>query len=68
MLALSTSCLSKQSKDGDSLINALESFEISAVELEYRISDVVYRRLIELLPQSILKSQVSTISFRYLRS
>ena len=46
MLALSTSCLSKQSKDGDSLIKALESFDISAVELEYRISDVVYRRLI----------------------
>ncbi len=55
MLALSTSCLSKQSKDGDSLINALESFDISAVELEYRISDAVYRRLIELLPQSDIK-------------
>jgi sugar phosphate isomerase/epimerase len=55
MLALSTSCLSKQSKDGDSLIKALESFDISAVELEYRISDAVYRRLIELLPQSGIK-------------
>ena len=55
MLALSTSCLSKQSKDGDSLINALESFDISAVELEYRISDAVYRQLIELLPQSDIK-------------
>ena len=55
MLALSTSCLARQSKDGDSLIKTLKRFDISAVELEYRISDTVYRRFRELLPESDIK-------------
>jgi sugar phosphate isomerase/epimerase len=55
MLALSTSCLSGVAENGDSLVNALENLDICAVELEYRISDAVFRRIMELLPQTDIR-------------
>ncbi len=55
MLALSTSCISALSTDGYALLNHLEKFDISAIELDYRISDVVLRQILEPLQKSRLK-------------
>jgi sugar phosphate isomerase/epimerase len=55
MLALSTSWKSNQVDNGWYLIEALENFEISQVELEYRISRRMYAQMREPLRASRLR-------------
>ena len=52
MLAISTSWKSKQAHSGEALIDALMNFDISGVELEYRITDVMFQRMREPLKKS----------------
>ncbi len=55
MLALSTSWISKQTPSGSALINTLKTLEVAAVELDYRISNAIYRQIRGLLPGSDIK-------------
>ena len=55
MLAISTSWKSKEAKNGDSFIELLECFDITRIELEYRISEVLFRQIREALKRSDLK-------------
>ena len=54
MLALSSSWISKNINDGIALINALQRFNVCAVELEYRISKAMFLQLLKLLPKTNL--------------
>lgn len=55
MLALSTSWKSKESNDGEILLQTLEGFDIYGVELEYRINDAMFRQMRAPLKRSRLK-------------
>lgn len=52
MLALSTSWISKQLKNAEYIFNALELYNISAIELEYRISYTLYQQIREALQRN----------------
>ena len=52
MLALSTSWKSKKISNGEALLEALESFDLDGIELEYRISDKIYHQMKGPLKQS----------------
>jgi sugar phosphate isomerase/epimerase len=52
MLALSTSWKSSMVNDGRRLLEALEPFDVEGVELEYRITEVMYRQMQADLRQS----------------
>jgi len=54
MPGLSTSCCSATAADGDALVAALEQFDISTVELDYRISPAVFGRMRSRLKKSRL--------------
>lgn len=45
MTALSTSWKSKNATDGESLLDAMKRFDISGIELEYRITDVMFSQM-----------------------
>jgi sugar phosphate isomerase/epimerase len=55
MIAVSTSCKSELFTDGRSLLRAMERFGTVGIELEYRISQSMYRQMRGLLPKSPLK-------------
>jgi sugar phosphate isomerase/epimerase len=55
MTALSTSWISQQVNRGEDLVAALQAFDISGVELEYRIRRPVQAQLKKLLRQANLK-------------
>ncbi len=55
MLAISTSWKSKEVKNGDTFIELLEYFDITGIELEYRINEVLIRQMREALERSDLK-------------
>jgi sugar phosphate isomerase/epimerase len=55
MLALSTSWKSKESKNGEILVQALEGFDVSGIELDYRINEAIFRQMKKPLKRSDLK-------------
>ena len=55
MLALSSSWISQYLNNGNELINSLQHFGVSCVELEYRISNAIYLQLLKLLPKANIK-------------
>jgi len=55
MLAISTSWKSKEATNGDTFIKLLEGFDITGIELEYRINEVLFRQMREALKRSDLK-------------
>lgn len=55
MLALSTSCKSREIDDGEILLQAMEDFDIHGVELEYRINETMFRQMRIPLKRSELK-------------
>jgi len=55
MPALSTSWKSKQASSGEALVEALEAFHISGVELEYRITDAMFNGMRNPLKKSGIK-------------
>lgn len=55
MLALSTSWKSNKLKNCETFIHLMENFDITALELDYRISEAIYGDIREALKQSRLK-------------
>ena len=55
MLAISTSWKSKEATNGDTFIELLEGFDITGIELDYRINEVLFRQMREALKRSDLK-------------
>ena len=55
MLALSTSCKSTETPSGRTLLRLLENFQISGLELDYRINQTVYAEIRQALQHSRLK-------------
>ena len=55
MLALSTSWKSKQINNGELLIQLIEDFDVTGIELEYRISAAIFRQVKKRLKRSDLK-------------
>jgi sugar phosphate isomerase/epimerase len=55
MLSLSTSWKSLDCASGDAMIKALEQFNITGIELEYRVSESLFRQMRSLLKHSYLK-------------
>jgi sugar phosphate isomerase/epimerase len=55
MLAISTSWKSKEVTNGDTFIELLEYFDITGIELEYRINEVLFHQMREALKRSDLK-------------
>ena len=51
-LALSTSFTSNRRHTSKSLLDLLEKFNISGLELDYRINDALYKQIREALKQS----------------
>ena len=45
MLALSTSWKSKEIINGEILVQALEGFDVSGIELDYRIKEAVFHQI-----------------------
>jgi len=54
MLAISTSWKSKEVTNGDTFIELLEYFDIAGIELDYRINEVLFRQMREVLKRSYL--------------
>ena len=54
MLAISTSWKSKEATNGDTFIELLEGFDITGIELDYRINEVLFRQMREALKRSDL--------------
>jgi sugar phosphate isomerase/epimerase len=54
MLALSTSWKSKELTNGDTFIELLEYFDITGIELDYRINEVLFHQMREALKRSDL--------------
>ncbi|UCD30826.1 MAG: sugar phosphate isomerase/epimerase [Desulfobacterales bacterium] len=54
MLAISTSWKSKEVTNGDTFIELLECFDITAIELDYRINEALFRQMQEALKRSDL--------------
>ena len=54
-LALSTSFTSNRRHTSKSLLDLLEKFNISGLELDYRINDALYKQIREALKQSRLR-------------
>jgi sugar phosphate isomerase/epimerase len=55
MLAISTSWKSKEATNGYIFLELLESFDITGIELDYRINEVLFRQMREALKRSDLK-------------
>lgn len=55
MLAISTSWKSKEATNGDTFIELLEDFDITGIELEYRINEVLFHQMREALKRSDLE-------------
>ncbi|RTZ97333.1 MAG: hypothetical protein DSY90_08060 [Deltaproteobacteria bacterium] len=55
MIALSTSFASGRFTEGGALLAAMESFHIDGIELEYRISEKIFRQMKPLLTRSRLQ-------------
>ena len=55
MLALSTSWKSKELINGEILVQALEGFDVSGTELDYRIKEAVFRQMKKPLKRSDLR-------------
>ena len=55
MLAISTSWKSKEATNGDTFIKLLEGFDITGIELEYRINKELFHQMREALKRSDLK-------------
>lgn len=54
MIALSTSFAAGRFTDGEKLMAALEGFEVTGIELEYRINEKVFHQMKPLLMESLL--------------
>jgi len=55
MVALSTSLISKGTRDGEAIVRYLEGFEIQGIELDYRIDGSTCRQVREALGRSRLR-------------
>lgn len=55
MLALSTSWISSESTNAETLLEALSGFDIAGIELSYRISEAMFRQMKKPLKRSGLK-------------
>lgn len=55
MIALSTSWKSSGLDDGEALLQAVERFDVSAIELEYRITEAMFQQMRQALKRSDLQ-------------